>query len=219
MRVRGTAVGSPKLKPSDDNWGNDWDDDWGGSSGGGGGGDGWDTGNDWENPPAPPSVPKVASHTPQRASALSTARRDAPGSSGGGRDGGGSCSSGIGRDSTKENTALRPSGRRLPVRLICLLGVLVLITMQSASRAPSAEAMQANAPLGGASAQPPPLPAGRHRHDSADAGAAEPSEDGRAAVAEDRHPGCSAWANSGECMKNPGYVTVRVRVRVTVTVR
>lgn len=159
MRVRGTAVGSPKLKPSDDNWGNDWDDDWGGSSGGGGGGDGWDTGNDWENPPAPPSVPKVASHTPQRASALSTARRDAPGSSGGG----GSCSSG----STKENTALRPSGRRLPVRLICLLGVLVLITMQSASRAPSAETLSkqerdalqaaaANAPLGGASAQPPP---------------------------------------------------------------
>ena len=215
MRVRGTAVGSPKLKPSDDNWGNDWDDDWGGSSGGGGGGDGWDTGNDWENPPAPPSVPKVASHTPQRASALSTARRDAPGSSGGG----GSCSSGIGRDSTKENTALRPSGRRLPVRFICLLGVLVLITMQSASRAPSAEAMQANAPLGGASAQPPPLPAGHHRHDSADAGAAEPSEDGRAAVAEDRHPGCSAWASSGECVKNPGCVTVRSRVGVGVRVR
>ena len=41
MRVRGTSVGSPKLKPSEDNWGNDWDDDWGdakgGSSGGGGG--------------------------------------------------------------------------------------------------------------------------------------------------------------------------------------
>ena len=132
MRVRGTSVGSPKLKPSEDNWGNDWDDDWGDAKGGGGGGggDGWDAGNDWENPPAPPSVPKAASHIPQRASALSTARRDAPGGvAGGGGGGGGSCSSGgSGRDSTKENAALRPAGRRLPVRLICLLGALVLIT-------------------------------------------------------------------------------------------
>ena len=161
MRVRGTSVGSPKLKPSEDNWG---DDDWGDAKGGGGGGwddddDGWGGGNDWDNPPAPPpSVAKAASHVPQRASALSSARRDAPGgvAGGGGGGGGGSCSSSDrDRDSMKPlNTAARPAGRRLPVRLICLLGALVLITMQSASRAPSARELEklaaANQPLGDA---------------------------------------------------------------------
>jgi hypothetical protein len=230
MRVRSGTVGSPKARPNEDNWGNDWDDDWDAAPKGGGSssGDGWGDDDDWENPRV--TVAKAPAQLPRSVAASGVMpRRDSVGSAGGG--------SSSSADYTKENTAVRPAGRRLPVRMLCFLGALFMITLQGASRAPALPPIDAPAPAvapaasAAAASPPPPLPAARHRHDGASEGAVAEGRGGGGSadeaserailaaahagggVVEDKHPGCGAWSLSGECMKNPGCDRARAPAR------